>query len=370
MLAQEDCASRSLVKEEVPDQDEGLDMNDGEENGEKLNEDNGQAGEAGMEGESASVPKSSGPSEYVKNKLKNIEELKRRLEEVNAMYPMDEFKPEKKKAKQTSRKSGSREEPIVRRESSRIKDKRLARCDLCDTCLIILPSAATSAVTTTAAPSSTTKASDGVGLLQEPVNAITDNNTSICLTTATASNNVSAMPTIDQSQAPLAHDSTALAPLAHNSSAFMHIEHAPKSVSPSDGLTATDGNGSGGISSPTQVHATTTLHGEPAASATNSFPSTNAGVSEDHATDISKASLQSSGCEGQVGDADMQDVMSSNCPSSGYRVDEDIPSWLTSMIGYLRGLSEDVTWQTLVTEFLDFEKRGPPHGVSSIPLYH
>ena len=35
MLAQEDCASQSLMKEDVPDQDEGLDMNDGEENGEK-----------------------------------------------------------------------------------------------------------------------------------------------------------------------------------------------------------------------------------------------------------------------------------------------------------------------------------------------
>jgi len=51
LLAQEDCASRSLMKEEVPDQDECLDINDGEENGEKLNEDNEQAGEAGMEGE-------------------------------------------------------------------------------------------------------------------------------------------------------------------------------------------------------------------------------------------------------------------------------------------------------------------------------
>ena len=272
---------------------------------------------------------------------------------------MDKFQLEKK-AKQTSRKSGSQEEPIVRRESLRIKDKRLVHCDLCNTCLIILPSAATSAVMTTAAPASTTKASDGVGLSQEPVNAITVNNTSICLTTATTSNNISTMPTIDQSQDPLAHDSTA----------FMHIEHAPKSVSPSDSSTATNGNGSGGISSPTQVHATTTLHGEPATSTTNSFPSTNTGGSEDHATDISKASLQSSGCEEQVGDVDMQDVMSSNCPLSGYRVDEDIPLWLTLMIGYLCGLSEDVAGQTLVTEFLDFEKGRLPHGVSSIPLYH
>ena len=70
MLAQDNCASRSLVKEEVPDQDKGLDMNDSKENGENLNEDNGQAGEAGMEGESASVLKSSRPSQYIKTSLK------------------------------------------------------------------------------------------------------------------------------------------------------------------------------------------------------------------------------------------------------------------------------------------------------------
>jgi len=231
---------------------------------------------------------------------------------------------------------------------------------LCDTWLIILPSTATSAVTTTAAPASTTKPLDRVGLSQEPVDGITDNNKSTCLAMAATSNDLSAIPTIDQSQAPLTDDSMAI----------VHIEHTRKSVSPFDGPTAIDGNGSGGNSSPAQVHAMTTLHGKPAASATNSSPSTSTGGSEDHATDTSKASLQSPGCEGQVGDVDMQDVMTGNYPSSGHRVDEDVPSWLTLMIGYLCGLSEDVAWQTLVTEFINFEKRRPPHGVSSILLYH
>jgi hypothetical protein len=45
--------------------------------------------------------------------------------------------------------------------------------------------------------------------------------------------------------------------------------------------------------------------------------------------------------------------------------DEDLPPWLGLMIGYLRGVTEDVAWQDLVTAFVDFEKRGPPNGVSS-----
>jgi len=207
---------------------------------------------------------------------------------------------------------------------------------------------------TTAAPASATKPSDGVGLSQETVNGAMDH------ATPAASNDLSATQMIEQSQAPLVEDSMAV----------VHIEHTRNSVPPSDGPTDIDGNGPGGNSSPAQVHATTTLRCELAANGTNSSPSTNAGGSEDHATDTPKASLQSSGCEAQVGDVDMQDATSSTSPSSGHGVDENIPSWLTPMIGYLRSLLEDVAWQTLVTEFIDFEKRGPPHGVSSILLYH
>lgn len=46
--------------------------------------------------------------------------------------------------------------------------------------------------------------------------------------------------------------------------------------------------------------------------------------------------------------------------------DENLPLWLASMIVYLRKVSDDVAWQNLVTGFVDFEKRGPPSGVSRI----
>jgi len=40
------------------------------------------------------------------------------------------------------------------------------------------------------------------------------------------------------------------------------------------------------------------------------------------------------------------------------------------MIGYLRRVSEDVAWQELVTEFVNFEKCGPPHGISLLGPLH
>ena len=47
-----------------------------------------------------------------------------------------------------------------------------------------------------------------------------------------------------------------------------------------------------------------------------------------------------------------------------FQKDEDLPPWLIPMIGYLRGVTEDVSWQTLVTSFIAFERQQPPHGVS------
>ena len=44
--------------------------------------------------------------------------------------------------------------------------------------------------------------------------------------------------------------------------------------------------------------------------------------------------------------------------------DENMPPWLIPMIKYLHGVATDVAWQNLVTEFVEFEKGGPPTGVS------
>ena len=73
---------------------------------------------------------------------------------------------------------------------------------------------------------------------------------------------------------------------------------------------------------------------------------------------------------GNAGDVVMQDATSHSSSPLGTQIDEDLPGWLAPMIGYLRGVSEEAAWQDLVTEFVGFEKCGPPPGVSSFYFRH
>ena len=63
-------------------------------------------------------------------------------------------------------------------------------------------------------------------------------------------------------------------------------------------------------------------------------------------------------------DVVMQDATSIPLASPDPPNDNNLPPWLAQMIAYLRGVSDDVAWQDLVTAFVAFEKCGPPHGVS------
>jgi hypothetical protein len=65
-------------------------------------------------------------------------------------------------------------------------------------------------------------------------------------------------------------------------------------------------------------------------------------------------------------DVAMSDAAAGTSPSSKPRDDTDLPAWLLQMIKYLCDVAEDVPWQNLVTEFVAFEKQGPPNGVSSL----
>lgn len=78
---------------------------------------------------------------------------------------------------------------------------------------------------------------------------------------------------------------------------------------------------------------------------------------EDHAIE----SLQSN----QRDDIIMEDATSTPSALPEPQSDNDLLAWLALTIPYLRGVSEDAAWQDLVTGFVDFEKRGPPHGVGS-----
>jgi hypothetical protein len=72
--------------------------------------------------------------------------------------------------------------------------------------------------------------------------------------------------------------------------------------------------------------------------------------------------------DGPDHDVAMRDATSGVLPSLKPRNDEDLPPWLTKMINYLRGVAPDTAWQDLVTEFIEFEQRGPQNGVS--PFLH
>lgn len=63
------------------------------------------------------------------------------------------------------------------------------------------------------------------------------------------------------------------------------------------------------------------------------------------------------------GDVVMENATSSASVSPGPLNDEGLPAWLTPMIAYLRGVSDDGAWQSLVTRFVNFEKCRPPLGV-------
>jgi hypothetical protein len=56
-------------------------------------------------------------------------------------------------------------------------------------------------------------------------------------------------------------------------------------------------------------------------------------------------------------------------PAQKPQDDENLPPWLAAKIKYLREVADDTVWQNLVTDFVDFEKGGPPNGVSSFTLF-
>jgi hypothetical protein len=111
--AEEDCASRSLVKGENQDSSDELDVP--EDVDEKVGEEDG--------GETGNAPKSGKLCEYLETKEKNIAYLKKRLAEIEEKFPMAEI-PKRGVKKVAAKKKEHSDEPVVRRESARNKDKK------------------------------------------------------------------------------------------------------------------------------------------------------------------------------------------------------------------------------------------------------
>jgi hypothetical protein len=73
--------------------------------------------------------------------------------------------------------------------------------------------------------------------------------------------------------------------------------------------------------------------------------------------------------EMQDGDVVMENPQSNSSPVSEPCLpqnDDNLPTWLTHNIEYLRSVSKEKEWQNLVTAFVTFEKSGPPSGVSLV----
>jgi hypothetical protein len=85
------------------------------------------------------------------------------------------------------------------------------------------------------------------------------------------------------------------------------------------------------------------------------FPDTNPGVE----TDTSRSGFRDD-------NEDMlDDATSGDSSTQTLQNDQDLPPWLVLTIGYLRSLSGDLAWQSLVNDFVAFEKLQPSRGVSS-----
>ena len=67
-------------------------------------------------------------------------------------------------------------------------------------------------------------------------------------------------------------------------------------------------------------------------------------------------------------DMHMTDGTFGASPLPKLRNHNDVPPWLTSKIVYFHGVAEDAAWQDLITHLVEFEKSGPPNGVSFILL--
>ena len=106
-----------------------------EDDGRKLKEVNEQNNVDSEEeaGDVASEPKSGESSNYLQWKQKNIEELKEKIAEIKAQYPVTEGQePKKGSKKSVSNKNAGSNGPIVRWESQRNKRQVLSHRDICD----------------------------------------------------------------------------------------------------------------------------------------------------------------------------------------------------------------------------------------------
>jgi len=351
LVAEEDCAARSLVKGEVQnkhlngDIEEVSDHDSDNEQMPKKNADSESSDVAKSE-EGGSKPEPAKRSEYLENKKKNVAELQKKLEEVKAQFPIPddpisgEIVP-KQAPKRTVSKKAPSDETVIRRESQRNKDRRsVLYCHICDD---LLTTSSLFSVPTTSASELTNATADSDAVEESPQPA-----------NPSATPNLSAAPASPISPA---EPSTVVQNTIVDA---LHDNPAPVANDPEVGQSAPSVIGGGNTNDAVMEDATSSP----------SPPKLETRNDEDLPNDpeVGQSAPSVIG-GGNTNDVVMEDATSSSSPPKlETRNDEDLPGWLAQMIVYLRGVSEEAAWQNLVTGFVDFEKCGPPAGVSSFFL--
>ena len=358
--ASNDCALRSLSKNEPEDfegdvSDEELKLKNAEEADEQLGTDTvisedrntARSDNAKVDGQ-VTETSLKGKGEYVRDKAKNIAELKRELDKVKEQYPLpDELKKKpmvKKSAKGKGKMQGNE---VIRRESLHSNQPKWVLLwplwRYTHTSLL-----SSSIIPTVPVPTSTSAPVESLNGAEEltksaPIPQVTifaDNEDSQNSTGPT-SQELPASPVhpLDEVQA------IEIAPLTIDS-AFKLVTN---SLTPVNSDSAIDSITSAPVDlEPTKLHS----HSHSPGTLDSIGDSSSSGAPGDQSTE----SVQSTAGNGGNGDTDM--IMAD---------DTNLPVYLIGMIGYLHGVAADRAWQDLVTCFVTFEKTGrPTNGVSAV----
>ncbi|KDR77387.1 hypothetical protein GALMADRAFT_1326101 [Galerina marginata CBS 339.88] len=306
----EDCAARSLVKDEEDEADDKQLSPGNDVGGDKVEKRDEQS--RVEDREETERPKQ---CEYLENKKKNQAELRRLLAEVKEQYPLAD-------------------DPIAGRSEGVNGRKRPA---------------------STMKKGSDNRINKDSSELSTP-DSVTTPADAIDLPQPADGNNAETSPAPASQPAPSALEKL---PATETQSAIVE--------NPAPGISAPASPTTPSVTSKLTSNVDSPLTGIGCDSTTNSAsPSPSSfgvgGGGDVTAVDKPDVAMQDVTAVDETQDGMMQDTNPAALPSSPPRNDEDLPPWLAHMIAYLRGVSEDVAWQNLVTRFVEFEKHGPPAG--------
>lgn len=375
-IAEEDCAARALVKDDPAEenaQESGSKL--GDDNEEEMDDDEWkrQNGE-GEENENESgdvdqtkkeVKKSVGVlSEYEKIKAKNVAELKLVMENLKENYPFPEDlvpKPALEKPSAKKAKKKERQPPVERRASTRNKGGDNGRYVVTRVTGLWLNASACFSSSSIPPPKAALHdvAAVGASTPVSPVATAPNPNLSVAASSGPVGSTPISTP-VEPIPISTPVEPTPTSTSVEPTAASTPVEPTPTStpVKPTAASTPVEPTPtSTPMNSVTPSQESLVIAGGISAIAALPAEAENAEVARSPHPVIPTQSPSND-------DVDMRPASPGVPPSPKPKKDDNLSPWLSLMIDYLRGVSEDAAWQGLVTEFVDFEKRHPPNGVS------